>query len=168
MATQPSLPIRRARSPRVARLVEQEAFSLVETLIVSALVATLAALAGGVYASALERARVTRAIGDLRSLDTDIRTYHVTTGRYPATLADVRRPLPMDPWGNPYEYLDLSQRRNRGRARKDRRLNPINSDFDLYSTGKDGRTVSPLTAPVSQDDVIRARDGAFLGLGRDF
>jgi general secretion pathway protein G len=80
----------------------------------------------------------------------------------------VRHPLPLDPWGRPYVYTDLSQRGSRGRARKDGRLNPINSDFDLYSVGEDGRTAMPLTAPMSHDDVIRARDGGFLGLARDF
>lgn len=154
---------------RVAsRLLEDTAFSLVETLVACALVSTLASIGVGVYVSALERARVTRAVGDLRAMDVDIRAYHVSHQRNPATLADVRRPLPIDPWGNPYIYTDLSDRANRGRARKDGRLNPINSDFDLYSYGKDGRSTTPLTAPMSKDDVIRARDGAFLGLASDF
>jgi len=34
--------------------------------------------------------------------------------------------------------------------------------------GKDGRSVAPLTAPVRKDDVIRGRNGAFVGLGADF
>jgi general secretion pathway protein G len=45
---------------------------------------------------------------------------------------------------------------------------PINSDFDFYSMGKDGRTTAPLTAAQSQDDVIRASDGGFIGLGKDY
>jgi general secretion pathway protein G len=137
-------------------------------VIVCALVFTLASLAGATLVVALETARVTRAIGDLRSIDVDIRAFHVRSRRYPRTLDEARRPVPIDPWGRPYVYTDLSQRGSRGRARKDGRLNPINSDFDLYSVGKDGRSATPLTAPMSQDDVIRARDGAFLGLGRDF
>jgi len=54
------------------------------------------------------------------------------------------------------------------KARKDGKLNPINSDFDLYSIGEDGKTTTPLRAPQSRDDVIRARDGAFLGLAAEF
>jgi general secretion pathway protein G len=161
-------PPRTAGRRHATRLADAAAFSLIETLVACALVSTLASIGVGVYVSALEKARVTRAIGDLRSMDVDIRAYQVSNSRYPATLADVRRPIPIDPWGNPYVYTDLSQRGSRGRARKDGRLNPINSDFDLYSAGKDGRTATPLTAPMSKDDVIRARDGAFLGLGRDF
>jgi general secretion pathway protein G len=47
--------------------------------------------------------------------------------------------------------------------RKDRFLVPINSDFDLYSMGKDGESVPPLTAQKSRDDIIRANDGAYIG-----
>ena len=154
---------------RISRFSPQErAFSLVETIVACALVATLASLAAGVLVGAVATARVTRAIGDLRTLDLEIRQFRVREGRFPAALADVRQPVPSDPWGRPYVFTDLSQRGSRGRARKDGRLNPINSDFDLYSLGADGRTATPLTAPMSHDDVIRARDGAFLGLARDF
>ena len=31
---------------------------------------------------------------------------------------------------------------------------PINSDFDLYSKGKDGASQAPLTAAVSRDDPL--------------
>lgn len=55
-----------------------------------------------------------------------------------------------------------------GGARKDRFLVPINSDFDLYSMGKDGESVGPLTAKKSHDDVIRANDGGFYGLAANF
>lgn len=57
---------------------------------------------------------------------------------------------------------------NMGDVRKDRNLVPINSFFDLYSMGKDGQSRPPLTAPVSQDDVIYANDGAFIGLAEDY
>jgi len=125
-------------------------------------------MAAGIYVTALKTARVTRAVGDLHALDVDIRTFHLKHDRYPTTLIEARPILPQDPWGRPYVYTDLSQKGSRGRARKDGRLNPINSDFDLYSVGEDGRTTTPLTAPISKDDVIRARDGAFLGLASDF
>lgn len=52
--------------------------------------------------------------------------------------------------------------------RKDRFLVPINSDFDLYSMGKDGESVAPLNAAKSRDDVVRAANGAFVGLASKF
>lgn len=53
-----------------------------------------------------------------------------------------------------------------GQARKDRRLVPINSDFDLYSMGKDGLTAPALTALNSLDDVVRGSGGSYVGLAR--
>jgi general secretion pathway protein G len=55
-----------------------------------------------------------------------------------------------------------------GQARKDRNLVPINSDFDLFSPGRDGKTTGPLTAKTSHDDIVRGSDGAFVGLARDY
>jgi general secretion pathway protein G len=147
-------------------LKDARAFSLVETLVACALVSTLASIGAGIYVASLETARVARAIGDIEALATDITVFRATTGAYPATLGDVRRPVPLDPWGNPYVYVDLSDGSSKTKGRKDRKLTPINHDFDLYSLGKDGRSVLPLTARASLDDVVRA--GAFIGLARDF
>ena len=55
-----------------------------------------------------------------------------------------------------------------GGARKDRFLVPLNSDFDVYSIGKDRDTAMPLSPPQSHDDVLRASDGGFYGLGKNF
>lgn len=57
---------------------------------------------------------------------------------------------------------------SKGKPRKERFLHPINSDYDLYSMGKDGESVEPLTAKKSHDDVIRANDGGFVGLAVEF
>jgi general secretion pathway protein G len=55
-----------------------------------------------------------------------------------------------------------------GQARKDRFLVPLNDDYDLYSMGKDGTSSPPLTAKVSQDDIIRANNGSYVGLASLF
>jgi general secretion pathway protein G len=47
--------------------------------------------------------------------------------------------------------------------RKDKNLVPINTDFDLYSLGKDGESVGPLTAIPSRDDIVRANNGSYIG-----
>ena len=72
-------------------------------------------------------------------------------------------PIPLDPWGNPYQYLVYTST-NKGQQRKDKFLVPLNPTYDLYSMGKDGQSVPPLTAKVSQDDIVRADDGGFVGL----
>jgi general secretion pathway protein G len=56
----------------------------------------------------------------------------------------------------------------KGQERKDKNLVPINSDFDLYSMGVDGKTTAPLTAKDSQDDVVRANNGGYYGLASNY
>jgi general secretion pathway protein G len=74
----------------------------------------------------------------------------------------------MDPWGNPYQYLNLTGGAPPGQARKDKFLVPINSTFDLYSMGPDGESQPPLTAEASRDDIIRANDGGYLGRASEY
>ncbi len=86
----------------------------------------------------------------------------------PASLADVGNGSKLfDPWGHAYPYVDQPGVGGKGKARKDHKLNPINSDFDL-SVGKDGVSKTQLTQKDSLDDIVRARDGAFVGLASDF
>lgn len=139
-------------------------FTLVELLVAVAVVAVLAAMAVPKLRDSVERARVVQAVGDLRVLETDIMGYAAENGgRLPESLADVGRGDIADPWGRSYRYLPLEDVPP-GKARKDRFLVPLNSDFDLYSVGADGKTQLALTAEVAQDDVIRANDGSYLGL----
>ena len=55
-----------------------------------------------------------------------------------------------------------------GQLRKDKNLVPINTDYDLYSKGPDGKSVTPLTANSSRDDIIRANNGAYVGEAEDY
>ena len=52
--------------------------------------------------------------------------------------------------------------------RKDKNIVPINADYDLYSSGPDGKSVAELTAPDSRDDVVRANNGRFIGVVSDY
>jgi len=45
---------------------------------------------------------------------------------------------------------------------------PLNSDFDLFSMGKDRMSAPDLSDPSSQDDIIRANDGSYTGLASEF
>ena len=56
----------------------------------------------------------------------------------------------------------------KGGARKDHALNPLNTDYDLYSSGADGQSKPQITQKLSLDDVIRASNGAYVGLASDF
>jgi general secretion pathway protein G len=143
-------------------------FTIVEILLVVAIIGTLAAIVFPAYADYRERARVKHAISELTVLSLVINQYQLDRGQYPPALAAVANASKPDPWGRPYVYVNLQDPKGKGQARKNKNLVPINSDYDLYSVGKDGQSVGPLTAKVSRDDVIRANDGAFIGLARDY
>jgi len=53
-------------------------------------------------------------------------------------------------------------------ARKDGKLVPINTNYDLCSFGKDGKSKAPLRAKDSHDDIIYANDGSYIGLASEF
>lgn len=135
---------------------------------VTVVIGLLATLALPALDEARRRARVSRAIGDLKTLEVDIVTFHVQNHRYPQNLTELGRVDFEDPWGNPYLYLSVEEGGGKGAYRKDRFLVPLNTDFDLYSAGPDGRSQPPLSAAASADDVIRANDGGFIGLAADY
>jgi general secretion pathway protein G len=145
-----------------------QGFTLVELLITIAIILTIAAIAVPRYLSAIEQAKIARAVGDLRTIGTGIVGYTITKGQYPNTLADIGYGENMDPWDQPYQYLNFANVNGKGPMRKDRFLVPINTYFDLYSMGEDGKSVTPLTAKASQDDIIWANDGNFVGLASDY
>jgi general secretion pathway protein G len=143
-------------------------FTIIELLIVVAVILTISAIAVPHFLDALERARIARAVGDLRTIGNAVSGYQVINQQWPLTLDDVGYGSHLDPWGNPYQYLNFTDAKGKGKMRKDRFLVPINSYFDLYSMGKDGTSVPPLTAKPSKDDVVWANDGGFIGLGSDY
>ena len=165
-------PVPRTRSDlrRRHRLVRR-AFTLIELLSVMAIIGVLSSLAVPRYADSIERARVAKAIGDLRTLVIDL----LSQDSLPNSLAAIGRGNLLDPWGRPYQYLKFPGAKGNGMgspppagARKDRFLVPINSQFDLYSLGKDGNSSPPLTSSASRDDVIVANDGGFIGPARNY
>lgn len=138
-------------------------FTLLELIVAIAILGTLAAVAIPLYAGYIDKARNETATADIRGIASALTNYYADNSIYPDSLAEVGYATYPDPWGNPYQYLNIQTAKNKGSMRKDRFLVPINSDFDLYSMGKDGESVPPLTAQKSRDDIIRANDGAYIG-----
>ena len=142
--------------------------TLIELLIVVAIIATLTTIAVPLYRGMTEGALRAKAIADITILDAEIGMFEFTNSRLPVDLAEMNRAGLMDPWGNPYEYLNFADAGKKAKQRKDHSLHPLNSTYDLYSKGKDGDSKAPLTAQASRDDIIRANDGAFIGLASDY
>jgi general secretion pathway protein G len=143
-------------------------FTLIELMIVVAILGTLCGIAVPLYANQINKARITTAIADLRIIEKEIYAFQLDSNSLPLNLNQIGRDTLLDPWGNLYCYVNLETSTGNGVKRKDRFMNPLNSDFDLYSMGKDGRSVGPLTAAMSYDDIIRAVDGRYLGLASEF
>lgn len=145
-----------------------QGFTVVELLIVIAVLLTISAIAIPNLMSAINQARIGRAISDIHLLEDEIALYQAINYQLPDDLSQVGYPNFLDPWGHPYQYLNHTTMKGNGQARKDRFLVPLNSDYDLYSMGRDGQSVPPITAGASQDDVIRASDGSYVGLASQF
>ena len=154
--------------PPGAFLRVQRAFTLFELLLVAAIlgVITTAAIPG--YQRYQDQVKFTQAKADIVIIESALERYHAQHFAYPDTLALAGVGGMRDPWGNPYQYLNITTTKNKGQVRKDHKLVPINSDYDLYSMGKDGTSQPPLTAKVSRDDIIRANNGQFVGLAADY
>ncbi|HEX9662229.1 MAG TPA: prepilin-type N-terminal cleavage/methylation domain-containing protein [Candidatus Binatia bacterium] len=147
-----------------------DGFTLVELLIAVTIVVALSAIAVPWYVGYREQQNIVRAVHDLRVLDSHLQAFKVNSNGYPASLNDVPQGNLSDPWGKPYQYLKIEGADTKGKAnmRKDKNLVPINSDFDLYSMGADGKTTPPLTAKNSHDDVVRANNGSYYGLASNY
>jgi general secretion pathway protein G len=143
-------------------------FTLVEALITIAVIAVIATIAIPYYEDYAERGRVTIAAVDINTMSIKIEQFYTEERRYPNSLNDIGEGDRLDPWDNPYEYTNLLAAKGKGDARKDKKLNPLNSDFDLFSKGKNGVFKTQISNKDSLDDVIRANDGRFVGLAKDY
>jgi general secretion pathway protein G len=142
-------------------------FTLVELMVVLAILVILSAVAIPSYSHYIEKARTNGTIMDIRSLERDIAIYFAMSGSYPVSLAAIGLGNVVDKWNNPYQYHVVTGSRDHN-ARQDRSLRPINSDYDLYSMGPDGKTKRNLGAQDSRDDIIRANNGEYIGIATDY
>jgi len=120
----------------------QRGFTLIEIMVVIVIIGLLAAIVAPNLIGNIDTAAITRARGDIRSIETALNLYRLDNFRYPTTdqglQALVTNPgaafapnwkpylsgLPSDPWSNTYQYRSPGQQR---------------SDFDLFSYGADGQ-----------------------------
>lgn len=150
-----------AREAPPRKVFHEQAFSLIELLIIIAMIALLMSMAVPAYQDFTQRAQVRAAVADIGRAQLQLDRWLLSTqNAVPNSLADADIDLGDDPWGNPYQFRKVD---GGGAMRKDGSAAPLNSDFDLYSLGKDGSSAASLSAPDSRDDIVRAGNGGYVG-----
>jgi len=146
-------------------------FSLIELLIALAIASILAMVAGPLIFGGIDckkqrigwipSAKVSAAIGEVGSAYLDLlrRTEFI---QGPIDIGEVD--LGLDYWGNPYQFLDHSTVNGNGPKRKYKSNVPVNSRYDFYSMGPDGKTATPMVSEPGGDDIVIANDGSYVGV----
>lgn len=144
-------------------------FTLVELLITLAIIGTLSTILIPTLTDQLEKDKNKQAAADIAVMSALIGNYIVDHGVPPDNLDQAGIRNQTDPWGRPYEYLNVfNDGSGPPHPRKDHFLHPLNSDYDLYSLGADGKSKTPLTAKASRDDIIRANNGGYVGIAAEY
>jgi general secretion pathway protein G len=121
--------------------LKSRGFTLLEVLVVLVILGLLTAYVAPKYFAQVGKSEVKTARAQIDSLEKSLDQYRIDTGRYPtneqglqalvAKPADetrwdgpyLRKALPNDPWGKPYQY----------------RIPGEKSEIDIFSFGRDGQ-----------------------------
>ncbi|RMF83555.1 MAG: prepilin-type N-terminal cleavage/methylation domain-containing protein [Nitrospinota bacterium] len=141
-------------------------YTLIELSIVMTVMGILVGIAIPLYITHVRKAQIVRAMSEIRQIATAIAAYQAEYDALPSSLEEVEYGDARDPWGNPYQYVNLGDMAST--PRKDSAAAPLNTDYDLYSKGRDGKTQPSITAQESRDDIIRARNGSYFGLAASY
>jgi general secretion pathway protein G len=120
---------------------DRRGFTLMEVMVVLAILVILGSIAVGVFTGVQATADRKAAQVQVQTIDQASELYRAVVGEYPATLDDLSiqpahltqtqwsgphiEDIPLDPWGNPYEYVYPGQR------------NSHLQKPDIYSYGED-------------------------------
>lgn len=117
-------------------------FTLLELLVVMVIIGLLAGYVGPKYFAQIGKSEIKTARAQIDALEKALDQYRLDTGRYPTSEQGLgalmtrpageskwqgpylKKAVPQDPWGNPYQYKSPGEHSN---------------EFDLLSFGKDGQ-----------------------------
>ena len=148
-------------SKRFQTCRDTRGFTLLELLLVSAILAILMSIFIPMWREYQVVAGVSRAMSDIRTIETTISAYVIEqTIGLPPNLTQIGYGNLLDPWGRPYEYRVSGTRTNLG--------TDLNGDYDLFSTGPDVDWKPSINANESLDDIVRGDNGHFVGKAEDY
>jgi general secretion pathway protein G len=113
---------------RLERKVPRPAFTLMEMMVVIAIIVMLAGLGAWSYMAYLERARDSKAKLDITHIGEAVEQYNYDMGDYPENLQILTQPMEgkhayleardiVDPWNQQYQYEPQNRNPNTGRPR---------------------------------------------------
>src|SRR5688572_6198963 len=122
---------------------DRRGFTLMEVLLVLAILVVLGATAVGVFSGIQRSSKIQTAQVQVDLIDNASDLYNATVGAYPNSLDDLYsmpqgvspgkwagpylEEVPMDPWGNPYDFVNPGQQNSIGKP-------------DVWSYGPDGQS----------------------------
>ena len=119
----------------------ERGFTLIEIMVVVVIIGLLAAIVAPNLIGNIDRAAVTRARADIRTIDNALNLYRLDNFRYPGTDEGLQalvtnpgeagapnwkqylRSVPTDPWNNEYQYASPGRQ----------------GDYEIFSFGADGQ-----------------------------
>lgn len=139
---------------------QQRGFTLIEIMVVVVILGILAAIVVPKIMSRPDEARIVKVKQDIMAIQSALDLYRLDNGRYPTTdqglAALVQKPtsdpqptnwkaylksLPIDPWNQPYHYLNPGQ----------------HGEIDIYSNGANGQpSGSGIDAQIGNWNVDRS------------
>lgn len=143
----------------------QTGFSTMEMVMTVSVVLLMFALVIPAAREIVNKTRSDNVVVDLEKIQTDISDFMLINRRLPDSLAEIYGDIPRDPWGNEINYLNIADGDEsiKFKVRKYKFIKNLNSDYDLFSEGIDGESVQPLTGKSSHDDIVRAKNGLYIG-----
>lgn len=143
----------------------QTGFSTMEMVMTVSVVLLMFALVIPAAREIVNKTRSDNVVVDLEKIQTDISDFMLINRRLPDSLTEIYGDIPRDPWGNEFNYLNIADGDEsvKFKVRKYKFIKNLNSDYDLFSEGIDGESVQPLTGKSSHDDIVRAKNGLYIG-----
>jgi general secretion pathway protein G len=130
---------------------DSKGFTLIELILVTAIIGVIAAMAMPAYNDYVNKAKSVKAKSEIRTICTEINAYIMdNNGIKPTNLGDIKRFGLKDPWGNPYVYSSSA-------VLEDTFFIKLNTIYDVYSLGRDG-------LPDTMDEIVSYSDGAYVDL----